>query len=215
MAESKDDLKVPEGKVLVDQAMLTKILEAQAESDRKIAEMEANQAGMQQLLSKADADEPKLREKKDFAPKFRTVRLRQYPMKGIHDDLGYVVGWTNRGAYQVVDRSGVSPIVVDMIDVIFLDHERDKDGKMQAEAIPLLSLFNKGIQVHCKILEQNREDVKVPTGEEIDITVYDPQHGLRATGEKIDGWVAHSEISYTIQIPGRAEPYKIDGMFVN
>ena len=214
MADEKEPVVLKKGEVAVSEDTLTKILEQQAESDRKVAEMEAQMEGIKEMSGKIDTSEPKLREKKNFEPKFRTVRIRKYPMKGDHENLGYVVGWTNRGSYQMVDKSGVAPVIVDMIDVIFLGAER-VDGKLQAEAIPFLSLMNRGVQVHCKILKVSRNEVKVPTGEEIDITVYDPKHGMMATGEKIDGWVAHSEIEYTIQIPGVQGETIIDGLFVN
>jgi len=195
---------------------LQKVMESIAELERKNAELEAKQAGMSELIGKADASEPKLREKQNFEPKFRTVRIRKYPMKGNYEDLGYVIGWSNRGAYQMVDRtSGIAPTIVDMIDVQFLGHEKDEKGKLQFEAVPLLSLYNKGVQVHCKIIKTERQEVKVPTGEEISVTVYDPKHGMTATGDKIDGWVAHSEITYTIQIPGVEGETKIGELFVN
>lgn len=214
MADPKEEKKeVP--MVQVPQADLTKIMETLAESDRKMADMEAQLEGVRQNNAIADTTEPKIREKKNFEPKFRTVRIRKYPMKGNYEDQGYVIGWNNRGAYQVVDRSGVSPQIVDMLDIQFLGYERDEKGKLQFEAIPLLSLYNKGVQVHCKILEKKVEPRKEPTGEELDITVYDPKHGMTATGEKIDGYVAYSDVTYTIQIPGVEGSTVIDETFVN
>ena len=102
-----------------------------------------------------------------------------------------------------------------MLDVQFLGHERGKDGKLQFEAIPLLSLFNKGVQVHCKILKTDKKEVVIPTGEEIDIVTYDPKHGMMPTGEKIDGYVTQSDVTYTIQIPGVEGETVIGGAFVN
>ena len=76
-------------------------------------------------------------------------------------------------------------------------------------------MYNKGQQVHCKILEQKKEDIKVPTGEEIDVTVFDPAHGLVATGDKIDGYIVNSTQKFKLQVPGVEEPIWIDGTFVN
>ena len=196
---------------------LTKMQEQMAQMEQKIADQEAKSAGIEEIMSKAAeaGDTPKLREKKSFEPKFRTVRLRKYPIAGDPENLGYIIGWTNRGAYQTVDRSGVSPQIVDMIDVVFLGQEKNAEGKIKAEAIRLLDLYNKGHQVHCKILEQKREDIKTPTGEEIDVTVFDPAHGLVATGDKIDGFVVSSEVKMKLQVPGVDEPLWIDGTFVN
>ena len=196
---------------------LLKMQEQMAAMEQKLADQDAKNAGIEEILAKtAEAvTEPKLREKKNFEPKFRTVRLRKYPIGGDDTNLGYIVGWTNRGAYQVVDRSGVSPQTVDMLDVVFLGQEKNANGKVKAESIRLLDLFNKGQQVHCKILETKREEIKTPTGEEIDVTVFDPAHGLMATGDKIDGWVAYSEIKYKLQIPGVEGETWIDATFCN
>lgn len=208
--------KSDEDVVEVPLNLLTKMQEQMAELERKVEEGEAKNAGLEEMFSKgvSSEGETKLREKKNFEPKFRTVRIRKYPKAG-GPELGYVVGWTNRGAYQEVDRSGVSPQVVDYIDVIFLGDEKSKDGKIKAEKIKLLDLFNNGIQVHCKIVSTKRNDEKIPTGEEIDITVFDPQHGLISTGEKIDGYITMSDIQYTIQIPTVSGDVVVDGAFVN
>lgn len=211
-----DEEKEPK-KIEVDAAVLLKMQEQMAAMEQKLADQDAKNVGLEEILAKnAEAsDSPKLREKKSFEPKFRTVRLRKYPIGGDIDNMGYIVGWTNRGAYQVVDRSGVSPQVVDMIDVVFHGQEKSKDGKIKAEAVRLLDLFNNGVQVHCKILEQERREIKVPTGEEIDVSVFDPAHGLMTTGEKVDGFITQSEIKYKLQIPGISEPVWIDALFCN
>lgn len=213
MAEDEKKKKVIE----VDPDVLAKMQEDMANLERKVADQEARNVGIEEILAKsADApNEPKLREKKSFEPKFRTVRLRKYPIGGDINNMGYIIGWTNRGAYEVIDRSGATPQVVNMIDVIFYGQEKTIDGKIKAESIKLLDLYNNGKQVHCKILEQIRKEEKEPTGEEIDVTVFDPNHGLVSTGDKIDGWVAHSEIKYKLQVPGIDEPVWIDATFVN
>jgi len=210
--ETKEDKKVT-----VSAKTLLQMQEQMAQMEQKLADQEAKSAGIEEIMSKAAeaGTEPKLREKKNFEPKFRTVRLRKYPIAGDIDNQGYIVGWTSRGAYQTVDRSGVRPETVDMIDVVFLGQERNAEGKIKAESIKLLDLYNNGHQVHCKILEQKREEIKTPTGEEIDVTVFDPAHGLMATGDKIDGFIVNSEIKYKLQIPGVEEPLWIDATFCN
>ena len=215
MAE-KEEIKKPK-MVEVPVETLVKLQEQLAELERKQVDQEAKNAGIEEILAKgAEAStEPKLREKKSFEPKFRTVRLRKYPIAGDIENLGYIVGWTDRGAYQAIDKTGVTPQTVDMLDVIFYGQEKNAEGKIKAEAIKLIDLYNNGKQVHCKILEQKKEEVKVPTGEEIDVTIFDPAHGLVSTGDKIDGWVASSEIKMKLQVPGVAEPVWIDSTFVN
>ncbi len=213
MAEEEKKVKMTE----VPTEVLVKMQEQMAELERKAAEQEAKTAGMEEIFSKGAEGplEPKLRTKKNFEPKFRTVRLRKYSIAGDIDNLGYVIGWTSRGAYEVVDRSGTSPQIVNMIDVIFYGQEKNKDGKIKAESIKLLDLLNNGKQIHCKILEEKREKIEVPTGEEIDVTVFDPAHGLISTGEKVDGIVAYSEIKYKLQVPGIDQPIWIDSTFCN
>lgn len=222
MADGNEEKKdVPEGKVLVDQTLLQSILEKQADLERQVAESDAKSAGLQEMFEKSqDAEttgdeKKKLRTRKSFEPAFRTVRLRKYPMAGDVEKLGWVVGWTNRGAYQKVDRSGVAPVLVDYIDILFLGHERNAEGKLQAESVPLLDLLNKGEQIYCKIIDTKREPRIEPTGEEINVTVWDPQHGLVSTGDIIDGYVAFTDLTYTVAVPGIKDPVVIDGQFVN
>ena len=204
--------------VEVPVADFVKLQETLATLEKSNADREAEMAGMRQLMEDGKGAEVsgdgKLREKKSYEPKFRTVRIRKYPMAGKFDDLGYVVGWTNRGAFQEVDKSGVTPQFVDMIEVFFLGHEKNAEGKLQAEKIKLLDLLNKGEQVHCKIISVKKDDKKVGTGEEINVTTWDPQHGLVATGDIIDGWVGFSDLTYTIEIPGKGQ-VDIDGLYVN
>lgn len=204
--------------VQVPQETLVKLQEQMAKQEQAMEDMRAKNAGLEALINNKGADaegDKKLRQRKNFEPKFRTIRLRKYPIAGDFENLGYVIGWTNRGAYQEVDRSGVSPAIVDYIDIFFLGQERTKEGKLKAEKVKLLDLFNKGIQVHCKIIETKKEEKMVPTGEEIDISVFDPQHGLISTGEKIDGYFTYSDTKYIVQIPGVDKPVIIDSEFVN
>lgn len=205
--------------VAVPQSVLTAMQEQMAALEKKDADREAQMAGFEAMIeagkSAEGSDEPKLRKGKSFEPKFRTVRIRKYPIAGEYENQGYVVGWTSRGAYQEVDRSGVTPQVVDFIDVIFLGHEKTEDGKIKAEKVRLLDLMNKSVQIHCKILDTRKEVREVPTGEEIDVSMFDPQHGLVATGEKVDGYTAYTDIVHTIQIPGIEKPVEIDAMFCN
>lgn len=214
MAADKDK---KDEKVEVPLSLLTKLQEDLAEMERQREEDRAKMTGLEEMFAKnAEAGgEAKLREKKTFEPKFRTVRLRKYAVAGDITDQDIVVGWTNRGAYQEVDRSGVSPQIVDFIDVVFLRNQNPKDGKIKAEKIKLLDLMNNGSQVHCKIIKSERNDRKHETGEEIDITVFDPAHGLVSTGEKIDGYVTKSDIVLTVQVPGIETPVVIDAMYAN
>lgn len=211
MADTKEPKKIE-----VDESVLIAMQKQMADTERKMADIEAKNAGLEELFAKGanPEGEGKLREKKSFEPKFRTVRLRKYPVAG-GPETDFVVGWTNKGAYQEIDRSGITPQIVDYIDVIFLGQQKTKDGKIKAEKIRLLDLFNKGEQIHCKIIEMKRRDVKVPTGEEIDVTVFDPAHGIVSTGDKIDGYITQSEIQYTVKIPGVDANVEIDGEFVN
>ena len=217
MAEDIKEEPKEDKKVTVSAKTILAMQEQMAAMEQKLADQDAKNAGIEEILAKtAEAGtEPKLREKKNFEPKFRTVRLRKFPIGGDIENQGYIVGWTNRGAYQVVDKSGVSPQIVDMIDVVFLGQERNEEGKIKAEQIRLLDLFNKGQQVHCKILETKREEIKTPTGEEIDVTVFDPAHGLVATGDKIDGFIVNSEIKYKLKVPGVDDEVWIDSVFCN
>ena len=214
MAKTEEEKQTVE----VPVADFVKLQETLATLEKRDADRDAEMAGLRQLTEDGKGAEVsgdgKLREKKSYEPKFRTVRIRKYPMAGKFDDLGYVVGWTNRGAVQEVDKSGITPQFVDMIEVFFLGHEKNKEGKLQAEKIRLLDLLNKGEQVHCKIVSIKKDDKKVPTGEEINVTTWDPQHGLVATGDIIDGWVGFSDMTYTIDIPGVGQT-EISGLYVN
>ena len=213
--------KKPEGdeeeKVPVPMSQLVKLQEDLASMERAREEDRAKIAGLEEMFAKgAGTDaEPKLREKKNFEPKFRTVRIRKYPIAGDFNNQGYIVGWTNRGAYQEVDRNGVTAQVVDFIDVIFLGQEKTPEGKIKAEKIRLLDLYNKGTQVFCKIVKVEEKKHDTPTGETIMVNTFDPKHGLVATGEEIDGYVSHSDLKYTIQIPGVDVETVIDSVYVN
>lgn len=210
--------EVVEGDTIPVPATLLKELQeqlAQSEIDREAdrGRMAALEAMVDDAKGADTLGEEKLREKKNFEPKFRTLRLRKMAIAGDENNQGIVIGWTNKGAYQLVDRSGVAPQMVDYIDVIFLGHERDEKGTLQAEQIRLLTLLN-APQIVCKIISVEKTPRKVPTGEEINVTVFDPAHGMISTGDTIDGWVGFTDLEYTVQLPGAGE-VKVDGMFVN
>lgn len=207
--------------VQVPLALLTQMQEQMAKLEMQVEESAGKQAGLEEMLAKdpSTTDEPKLRERKTYEPKFRTVRIRKYPRLGDHTNPGFVAGWSNRGAFQEVDRSGVSPVLVDYIEIMFLDEngeiERTEDGKLKAEKVRLLDYLNKGEQVNCKIVDKDVKPREVPTGEEIDVTTWDPQHGLVATGEKVDGYTLYSEIKYKLQIPGVQKEVWVDALYCN
>lgn len=235
-AKVGDVVELKAGEIVVDQKTLATVLEKQAEMEKILAEKDSRMAGLEEMFA-ADrgpdtvgAEKGKLRERKDHEPQFRTVRLRKYPMAGDVTNQGWVIGWTDRGAYHKVDKSGVSAQLVDWIDIIFLDHEKGEDGKLVAESVPLLDLLNKGEQVHCRILDIKdykgqsfkpsypstfQAEKKVGTGEEIRIKTFDQRHGLMESDETIDGYVGFTDLRYVVQIPGRAEPFEIDGKYVN
>ena len=212
-----EEIKKVEEQVKVPAKLLAELQEQLAAQELKINNMESKNAGLEELFSKSAeaSDEPKLRKQKSFEPRFRTVRIRKFPIAGDINNLGYVIGWTNRGAYEEVDKSGVRPEIVNFIDVIFLGHERSEDGKLQAEKIKLLDLLNKGTQVYCKITDQKKEKKEFATGEEIDVSIFDPQHGLISTGDKVDGMVVSDEMKYKIQVPGVEGEIWIDSEFCN
>ena len=209
MADENKAGKKPEEMAQVPASQLKSILEKMAAQDAKIADLEAKGAGLEEMFSAKDpvAGEPKLREGKNFEPKFRTVRIRKYPI-GDTEKEGYVVGWTAKGAYQLVDRSGVTPVTSDYLDIFFL-------GQAEPQKVKLLDLLNKGVQIHCKIIETVKKHYKKGTGEEINVTVFDPAHGLIQTGDVIDGFVVDTDVIHTIQIPGVEGTTIINAKFVN
>lgn len=219
-----ETVTLKKGEVVVSQETLSAILKRQSEQDIEIENMKAKSAGLEELFGQEKGaettGEKKLRERKNYEPAFRTVRLRKYPIGGDVENQKFVIGWTNRGAYEKVDRSGVSPVIVNYIDILFLDEEtmepmRTKDGKLLAESVPVKDLLNQGAPVNCKILERKMESKKIPTGEEINVTVWDPAHGLMQTGEIIDGYVGVTDVTYKLQVPGLVNPLVIDGKYVN
>lgn len=215
-----EDKEKQEGNIEVPMKLLTAMQEQMADLERKVAEGEAQRAGLEEMVNKAAetnsaSGDAKLRTKRDFTPKFRTVRLRKFSVDGNPDNGKFVIGWTNRGAYQEVDRTGIAPQYVDFIDVIFLGDEKTKENKIKAVKVRLLDLLNNGNQVHCKILEGKKEAKTAPTFEEIEVSTFDPNHGLMSTGETIDGYITYDDIKYKIQVPGFAEPVWIDGIYAN
>ena len=222
--KEKKVVEVKDDEVVVSQKTITAILEKQAELEKKVADQEAKSAGLEEMFNEdqgvSPTGEKKLREKKTFEPKFRTVRLRKYPIGNPDDgNLGYVIGWTDRGAYEKVNRDGVNPVVVNYLDILFLDPEtmgyKKVDGKLYVQQVQILDLLNAGVPVNCKIVGEKREVKKIPTGEEIHVKVWDPRHGQLETGEIIDGYVGVTDIELQLQIPGLEKPLTIDAKYVN
>lgn len=180
--------------------------------EKRLEEESLARAGLEEIVATqqgASENGAPLRERKTREPKFRTLRLREFPIGGDFNNKGIVIGWTNRGAYQEVDKTGLRPEIVDYIDIFFLDHDA------KPEKVRLLDLLNNGVQKHYKIKSKNEtKDVKILTGEEIEVTAFDDAHGTVGTGEMIDGFVGHSDITYTIEIPGHAD-IEIDQLYVN
>ena len=226
-----------EGQVIVDSATLAKVLEGQAALEAQLANETAKREGLEAMFAEQNPDdasgEKKLRQRKNFEPAFRTVAIKKLQKSDDPEDVGYVIGWTNRGAYQKVDKTGVAPMIVDYIDVIILGDERvtegEKAGTLKAYSVPLLSLINSQ-EVNCKVLETKDYTGKpfrlsypptgqgekiVATGEEIAVTTFDPKHGLVQTGDMIDGYVGFTDLTFVIQIPGVPEPLEIDAKYVN
>jgi hypothetical protein len=231
MTDDNNDKKtLKEGEIAVDAKQFQEVMERLSSLEGEVETQKGKNAGLEAMISDAATQgSEKLRERPNFEPSFRTVTLKKYPMKGDSDKLGIVIGWTPKGAYQKVDRTGVSPQVVDWIDVIFLDHERDEKGTLQAESVPLLSLLA-APEVVCKVLETKdykgrpfvptypptgQAEQKIKTGEDISVSVWDPKHGLIQSGEKIDGWVGVTKLTYVIQVPGYSEPIEIDDRYLN
>lgn len=203
----------------VPNSLLVKMQEDMARMEAEIAAQRLQAEVLADMVENGKANEtegkPAIRKRKDMAPQFHTVRIRKFPIAGDVENLGYVVGWTNRGAYQKVDRTGPNPVVIDFIDIFFLGHERNAEGKLQAESVKLLDLMN-AEQVYCKIISSEKNVREVPTGEEIELTIYDQKNGvMQSQGETIDGYVAFTDYEYTIQIPAVTEPVVIDGRYVN
>lgn len=236
-----ESIVLEKGQVVVSEKTLTKVLEDQALLEKRVADAEAKNAGLEELMGEGKDDDEdgkkKLRERRKFEPAFRTVTMKKFPIAGDSENLGIVIGWTNRGAYQKVDKSGISAQMVDYIDILYLGQERNTDGKLQAESVPLLSLLGAS-EVVCKILEtkdykgrpfklrysplvdpdlsSDREgEQKIETGEVIKIKEFDLKHGLMESGEEIDGYVGYTNLTFVLQIPGISEPVEVDSKYVN
>lgn len=216
-----DDNKKPSEKeevmVPVPQSVLEKLQSDMLALEQKVEEGEARNAGLEELFnSQAEASGEKtgLKKRKDFTPKFRTVRVRKYPIAGDITNMGVVTGWSDRGAYQEVDGTGITRQYVDFIDIFFHGQEKTKNGKTKAEKIKLLDLINNGPQITCKILEVKKEEKVVETGEEIGVSTFDPQHGMISTGETVDGYWTYSDTQVKVDVPGVGIIW-LDAKFVN
>lgn len=200
--------------VEVPQKQLTEIMEKISALEIANADKDAKIAGLAAMQDAPAVGETPLRQKKTFEPAFRVARLKKLPFNGDPEDMRIVTGWTNRGSYQKVDRSGVAPELIDYMQVIFLGHEKDKDGKLQAFEVRTLDLYN-AQPIICKIDKEEVNKTKKPTGEIIPVVTYDPKHGNVLTGETVDGWVEEADVTLTLNVPGIPEPVKINSKFAN
>lgn len=207
-----DETKKDDVKVEVSASVLEGIQRQMLTMETEIQNQKGVIAGLTEINT-AGGDDKKIREKKSFEPKFRTVKLRKFPVAGNYDDQDYIVGWSDRGAYQQIDRSGLSPQIIDVIDVMFLRNLNSKPQRY--EVIKLLDILNKGEQVSAKVVEKKVKNVPHETGEEIDVTLFDPAHGLMSTGDKVDGVTMMPDNEYVIQIPGVIDPLTIKEKFLN
>lgn len=203
----------------VPASLLIEMQKQMAKNEQDNADLKAKLAGIEVLMEedKDTVSEPALRKKKSFEPAFRTVKLRKYPMMKDHNNQGYVVGWTDRGAYEEVTVTPMGPQKILYIDLIFAGHEKNEEGKTQAEKVNYIDFLNNSTVERFKIIESKREPNEVATGEDIDIVVFDPQHGLVSTGEKIDGYTVFTNVQHQVSIPevNNGAPMWIDATYCN
>lgn len=142
--------------------------------------------------------------------KLKELTLRKLSITGADgkDKGGIVIGWTPRGAYEVVDKSGANAVLVNMMDVFFLGGS-DKPTTIKASDLV------KGERIKCKEISRDMQVVKHKTGEEIEVSEFKTEHGLVATGTIIDGYYAQPEGTYTVSIPEHDKPVTINQMFFN
>jgi len=93
MAEEAKKSKTVE----VSEDMLTGLHRRMLELEKQAETQDGIIAGLKEVNESKD-DGVKLREKKSYEPKFRTARLRKYPVAGNFDDQDYIIGWSDRGA---------------------------------------------------------------------------------------------------------------------
>lgn len=214
--ENKGNEK-PEEVSTVPTKMLVEMQKQMAQNEKDNAELKAKLAGIEVLMEedKETVSEPALKKKKSFEPAFRTAKLRKFPIKGDFENQGYVIGWTDRGAYEEVAMTAMGPAKTLFIDLVFAGLEKNAEGKAQAEKVNYLKFLNDSTIERFKIIETKREDNEVATGEEIDITVFDPQHGLMSTGEKIDGYTVFTNVKHKISVPevNNGEAFWIDAIY--
>lgn len=237
---NNDDKKEPvvvtlkEGETVVPVKTIEAIQEQMATMAIELENTKLKAAGLEDLFAAESGKtaEPGLREAKNTEPAFRTVSLRKYDPSnsGDPEKEDFIIAWTPRGAYRKwVDNGSGSKEQVDYLDVIFLNGKKD-GAKVEAVSVPAIDVMTSGRRVLCRVLDikdykgrsfkptypaTGQAERKIATGEEMQITSWDPKHGLVTTGETIDGWIGVSDLTFVIQVPGHAEPLEIDSRFVN
>ena len=152
-----------------------------------------------------------IRELESLEERFKTKKYYLRKIKIVddkgEDHGGIVVGWTDRGAYEVVDKSGVSAIMVNYMDVFLLR----KKTPVTVKAMTVKD----GERIECTEVSRDIKIHKHKTGEEIEVMEWDEKHGHLSTGTMIDGYYATPEGTITVSIPGIAEPYTINQKYLN
>lgn len=182
------------------------------EMQEKIAALEARDTVNAVMEGKKD-----IRELESLEAKFKQKKIRLRKVRILNDKNedkgGIVIGWTARGAYEVVDKSGPNAVNVNMMDVFFLGGPKDKPT-----TITLKTLMS-GEEIWCDEVSRDVQIKKHKTGEEIEVMEWDTKTGRGnnqiSTGVIIDGYYAIPEGTMALKVPGQEEPVIIDIRFAN
>lgn len=148
-----------------------------------------------------------IEEKWKKAPKvmhLRSVAMEDPKTKQVVNKV--VVGWTKRGCYVKVKDHPNEPETL-MYDVYFY-------GDKEPVAITAKKFLDSP-RIKCMEIGRDITVKKYKTGEELEVTEFDPKHGLKSTGTIIDGYYATPEGTYALKVPGINEPVVVNINHVN
>lgn len=202
MADPKEPKKIE-----VDESVLTDLMAQLASQKRDIDSLNAKA-----LISDVEEGKKGLREVEDAAAKYAKApheySLRMVSMadtKG-NETKKLVIGWTAKGCYVKVKDHPNEPETL-MYDVLFYGDEK---------AVPITAKkFKDGERIKCVEVSRDIKLEKHATGEEMEVTQFDPKHGMTATGIIIDGFDQRPEGTYTLQVPGFPDPITVNMNHVN